>query len=193
MAGRLRTRWTGIHTDEVYFRDTAHGLLSWVVGTIFLTGMVAWFAMSAAGAGSMVAAGAANGAAQGAAQSSQSSTMDPTGYAVDTLFRSDRPDPNAASTDPRPEATRIVANSVRNGGLAPADRTYLAQLIAARTGISQQDAEKRIDDLTTQAKAAADKARAAAARASFYLFFSMLIGAFIGAVSGGIGGRLRDE
>ncbi len=25
MTGRLRTRWVGIHTDEVFFRDTAHG------------------------------------------------------------------------------------------------------------------------------------------------------------------------
>jgi membrane protein DedA with SNARE-associated domain len=25
IAGRLRTRWIGVHSDEVYFRDTAHG------------------------------------------------------------------------------------------------------------------------------------------------------------------------
>jgi hypothetical protein len=75
----------------------------------------------------------------------------------------------------------------------------LAKLIAARTGISQQDAEKRIDDTETQMKAAADKAKQAAdearkasAKASFYLFFSMLIGAFIASTAGAIGGRQRD-
>jgi hypothetical protein len=31
LAGRLRTRWASIHTDEVYFRDTAHGFLTWAV------------------------------------------------------------------------------------------------------------------------------------------------------------------
>jgi hypothetical protein len=72
----------------------------------------------------------------------------------------------------------------------------LAKLIAARTGISQQDAEKRIDDTETQmktkAKQAADEARKASAKASFYLFFSMLIGAFIASTAGAIGGRQRD-
>ena len=34
LAGRLRTKWTHVHTDEVYFRDTAHGLLVWAVGMV---------------------------------------------------------------------------------------------------------------------------------------------------------------
>jgi len=34
LAGRLRTKWTGVHTDEVYFRDTAHGFMAWAVATL---------------------------------------------------------------------------------------------------------------------------------------------------------------
>jgi hypothetical protein len=34
LAGRLRTKWTAIHTDEVYFRDTAHGFLVWAVAVV---------------------------------------------------------------------------------------------------------------------------------------------------------------
>ena len=34
LAGRLRTRWDGVHNNEVYFRDTAHGFLSWGVATL---------------------------------------------------------------------------------------------------------------------------------------------------------------
>jgi hypothetical protein len=90
--------------------------------------------------------------------------------------------------------------SAQNGRLAPDDRDYLARIAAARTGISKQDAEKRVDDTTTQAKAAADKAKEAAdearkatAKLSFYLFFSMLIGAFIASVGGAIGGQQRDD
>src|ERR1700751_2626204 len=29
LAGRLRTSWARVHTDEVFFRDTAHGVLVW--------------------------------------------------------------------------------------------------------------------------------------------------------------------
>ena len=43
-----------------------------------------------------------------------------------------------------------------------------------------------------KAKQAAEAARKATAKASFYLFFSMLIGAFIASVAGVMGGRQRD-
>jgi MFS family permease len=36
LAGRLRTRWTTIHTHEVFFRDTAHGFLAWSVATLLM-------------------------------------------------------------------------------------------------------------------------------------------------------------
>ena len=34
LAGRLRTRWTEVHTDEIYFRNTAHGFVAWAVATL---------------------------------------------------------------------------------------------------------------------------------------------------------------
>jgi hypothetical protein len=36
LAGRLRVRWHGLHTDEVLFRDTAHGLLTWATATVIM-------------------------------------------------------------------------------------------------------------------------------------------------------------
>lgn len=36
LAGRLRVRWHGLHTDEVMFRDTAHGLLTWATATVLM-------------------------------------------------------------------------------------------------------------------------------------------------------------
>ena len=120
-------------------------------------------------------------------------------YFLDTLFRRDQPDANASPQDARAEAGRILTRALASGTIDPGDRAYLAKLIAARTGISQQDAEKRIDDTVAQMKAAeektkqaADAARKASASASFYLFFSMLIGAFIASAAGAIGGRQRD-
>jgi hypothetical protein len=151
---------------------------------------------SAGRAISSVAGSAASTATQAA--TNQSSGVN--GYFLDTLFRKDQPDANAPPQDVRTEAGRIISKSIASGNLDPADRTYLAKLIAVRTGISQQDAEKRIDDTVAQMKAAeekakqaADAARKASAEASFFLFFSMLIGAFIASAAGALGGRQRDE
>src|SRR6202171_2621088 len=79
LAGRLRTRWIGVHSDEVYFRDTAHGFIAWAVGSVLGVLLVA------SPAGSLIG-GTANGVARGAATTaSQAGPMD--GY-VDTLLRS---------------------------------------------------------------------------------------------------------
>ncbi len=193
LAGRLRTKWVGVHTDEVFFRDTAHGFLAWALASIVIVAFATSSVSSAVSAAGRAVSGTASTAVQAAANQPQS------GYLIDTLFRKDQPDANASPQDSRAEAGRIVARTVANGNIDPGDRTYLAKVIAAQTGISQQDAEKRIDDTIAQAKAAEDKAKQAAdaarkvsATASFYLFFSMLIGAFIASVGGAIGGRQRD-
>ena len=196
LAGRLRTKWTGLHTDEVFFRDTAHGFLVWALASV-LVAAVATSAISSAvsTAGSAVST-VAGGATQVAADQSSVSAQ----YFTDSLFRADQPKGDASPQEATGEAGRILARSIANGNLDPSDRTYLAKLVAARTGLSQQDAEKRVDDVVAQMKAAADKAKQAAdaarkttAKASFYFFFSMLIGAFIASVAGAIGGRQRDS
>jgi hypothetical protein len=196
LAGRLRTKWTGLHTHEVFFRDTAHGFLAWALASV-LVAMVATSAISSAvsTAGSAVST-VAGGASQAAANQVSPSTQ----YLADSLFRTDQPKPDASPQQATGEAGRILARSVANGNLDPGDRTYLAKLVAARTGLSQQDAEKRVDDVVAQMKAAAEKtkeaadaARKATAKAAFYVFFSMLIGAFIASAAGAIGGRERDS
>jgi hypothetical protein len=82
MAGRLRSRWIGVHGDEVFFRDTAHGFIAWAFATAFGAVLLASLASNFLG-------GAAAGVTQGAVSSaSQAGPMD--GY-VDTLMRSDAP------------------------------------------------------------------------------------------------------
>lgn len=187
VTGRLRTRWVNVHTDEVAFRDTAHGFLTWCVATLFVA---------------MVAGFVSYGAASTGAQATATAPADPTGYAIDMLFRPapDTQPPAAANGDPRPEVARILANAVAAGSLPPADKTYLAQLVAQRTGLSQADAEKRVDEVVAQVDAAAVKAREAADAArkaglwtAFAAFLALLIGAFIAAVSASLGGHLRDD
>jgi hypothetical protein len=97
---------------------------------------------------------------------------------------------------------RIFAHAVTTGDLAANDRAYLAELIATRTGISQEEAGQRVDAAQAQikaaevkAKAAADAARKAAAEASLYTALSLLIGAFVASAAAALkclrfGGRL---
>lgn len=41
LAGRLRVRWEGLHSDEVYFRDTAHGFLTWAIALVVTVSLFA--------------------------------------------------------------------------------------------------------------------------------------------------------
>jgi hypothetical protein len=186
LAGRLRTKWTGLHTHEVFFRDTAHGFITWSVSTIIVAAFLASAASSIIGGG--VHAAAAATATSGPSQSTSALTP----YNMDTLFRSDHPDSSTGSADARAEAARIFANGVAAGDVPTADRTYLAQLVAVRTGIAQDEAQKRVDTAITEAKAAADETRKAAAATAIYTALSMLVGAFIACIAAALGGRRRD-
>jgi hypothetical protein len=199
LTGRLRTKWVGTHTHEVFFRDTAHGFVTWAVATVIGAIVLAAAASSVVGAGLRTAATVASGAAQGAANSAQiGATMN--SYDVDMLFRSPHPDANSSTTDARAETTRILAKGLTTGDVTATDRSYVAELIAARTGISQPEAQKRVDDVIAQLKVAetkaregADSARKVAAEASIFTALSMLIGAFIACAAAALGGQRRDE
>jgi hypothetical protein len=206
LAGRLRTKWANTHTHEVFFRDTAHGFITWAVATVLVVAVLTSAAASAVSGGVHAAATVASGASQGAAtaavQSSSASTSQGSPviapYNIDMLFRSPRADSSAATSDARAEAARILANGVVSGDVPSTDRTYLAELVAARTGISIEDAQKRVDTAVAQAKAAeakarqaADTARKAASEASIYTALSMLVGAFIACIAAALGGQRR--
>jgi hypothetical protein len=189
LAGRLRTRWIGTHAHEVFFRDTAQGLITWAVASVLV---------AAAIGSSIGAAGRAVGAAGRTAADGASAVLHGSAYDIDRLLRP--ADVGAPRADPKPEVARIIAHAAVTGDIPDGDHAYLAQLVAARTGITLEDAQKRVDgflsdvkDAEARAKATADAARKVAAKASIYLALSMLVGAFIASVSAALGGRLRDE
>ncbi len=186
VAGRLRSRWVGVHSDEVYFRDTAHGFIAWAFASVLGAALLASPASSLLG-------GTAAGLSQGAVSSaSQAGPMD--GY-VDTLLRSDAPasQNSANASDSRGEMVRLFTFSFRNGGeLKPTDREYVSKVVAARTGLSQADADKRVSDVVTQVKADMDAARKATAQLAFWLTASLLLGAFCASLAATEGGGLRD-
>jgi hypothetical protein len=200
IAGRLRTRWVGTHTHEVFFRDTAHGLITWAVATVLLAAVLSSSLMSGAGRAGRAVAEVAAAGAQGAMQSSGTASSPVSAYSIDKLFRSTGSADGAPSTDPRVETGHIVANAFADGNVPDADRAYLVDQVAARTGISKADAQSRVDafigtvmQAQAKLKADADAAKKAAAKTSIFLALSMLVGAFIASVAAALGGRLRDE
>lgn len=212
VAGRLRTKWADVHGDEIYFRDTAHGFLTWalsaVVSAALLGSAIATLASGAAKAGASVAAGAGTAitatAAAGAGAGASGGGMDRAGdYFTDLLLRSERPDATGDRAAARAEVGRIVAMSLARGEMTAADRDYVSKVIAAQAQIDPaaaqqrveqtiQNARKAAEDAKQKAREAADQARKAAAAFALWGFASMLIGAFVASLCATWGGRRRD-
>jgi hypothetical protein len=188
LTGRLRTKWVGVHIHEVYFRDTAHGFLAWGLATVLS-------AAALTSATTNIVGTASTGLVQATSPATARSSS-PIDLIVDRLFRSDRAANQAGEdpTAPRAEIGRLLTASLRAGGdLVPADRTYVAQVVAQSTGLSQADAERRVSEVITQAKVTADNSRKAAMKLSLWLTASMLIGAFAASLAATEGGMLRDR
>lgn len=179
LAGRLRTKWVQVHTDEVYFRDTAHGLLVWAVGLVVTVSLLATAATTLAG-----------GAAQRPGTSSRTSETS-SDYFVDTLLRSNNPPANDAAQ--HGEVAGIFAHSLALKQLAPADEAYLSQLVSAKTGLSKPEADKRVAEAFGDAQQTADQTRKALAHLSLWIFVALLGGAFFASFAATIGGKQRDH
>jgi hypothetical protein len=210
LTGRLRTKWVGIHTDETYFRDTAHGFMAWALATLIMVFVLGSALSAAIGTGvqsaSTIASGAAIGASAGASTNADGSSVSgATSYFVDTLFRPSDPARLAApgaegDATAAAQASRILIAGAAAGDLSADDKTYLGQLVAARTGLSEADATARVDAVIAQAKEAkvkaqeaADTARKAAATFSLVGALSMIVGAFIASAAAALGGKQRDD
>jgi hypothetical protein len=203
LAARLRSKWVGAHAHEVFFRDTAHGFVAWAFATLL-----------SASALSSVTGYLANGTAASVAgtASSANRSVNPAEVYVDRLFRpattaqpasAPLSSPGAGNnlatpsgTSPnqsRAEVQRLWSASFQdNQDFSNTDKTYVTQVVAMRTGMSQADAEKRLNDVITEAKSAADEARKVAAKLSFWLTAAMLFGAFAASLAAVEGGSLRD-
>jgi hypothetical protein len=188
VTGRLRTKWTRLHTHEVFFRDTAHGLITWATATLLVS--VATAIIAAAAAGSAMHATTAAAA------------IDP--YDVDTLLRPASADSQSAanavaSNEIRMQTTRILTSGLVKGDVPAGDQAYLAQAVGIEARVSPADAQTRVDAIVAKVKSdhdqalrAADTARKAAQSASIFTAFAMLLGAFIACIAAALGGRRRD-
>lgn len=214
IAGRLRPQWATVHSSERYFRDSAHGLVTWAVATIAVATILG---------GAMTAVIGATGAGLTMAGSQ------PADVYVDALLRTNpatervaaQPAPadtqqttapvessqvapqlqggqlaagNATAPVNRASIARILAPAmIKGGSVTTPDRTYLTQLVAARTGLPEAEARQRVDQTIAQAQAAADRARKSSAAFAFWLAFALLAGALSASLAAIEGGSLRNR
>ena len=182
VAGRLRERWhQSAHNDVVEFRDGTHGVVAWAIAVV-ITGLVA--AASAA----VIASREVQPATSPIATTSEPLIA----YELDRLFRAGQRPFEGDLTYTRTEAGRILLTATGRRGIAPEDRTYLVRLVATRTGISQPDAERRVDEAIAGATTAVRKARRGAVILAFATAVSLLVGAATAWYASCVGGRHRD-
>ncbi|WP_029147343.1 membrane protein [Methylophilus sp. 5] len=216
LTGRLRVKWADAPADEVYFRDTAHGFLAWSVATLATAALLTTTVGAIVNSGVQAASHVVGGAVQAVAMTSNGSPgakpdrashkKQDTAYFIDALFRKNT-DSHAAATieqaPPSAEVTRIFAHANALQSLPDDDARYLAQLISTHTGLAEQEAGKRVNEIyaamqsaakeaDTKAAEVADKARKASVYMTLWLFVSLLIGAFSASLAATWGGRCRD-
>jgi hypothetical protein len=225
ITGRMRRPIDGATQHEVHVRDGVHGLVVWALAVVIGTSLATFSLSSAVTTSSLSSAvkGAADPSKSGASATSPNAglSLDQMGYEIDALFRNDaavaptRTAPTGKNASaavgaaaasvatletPREEVSRILAMTAANGAMSKDDRAYLAHVVTSRAGLSQADAEKRLDTLSEQMKTSADKMRAAtevARKSGILLAFlataSMVLGAAAAWWGAGVGGRHRDE
>jgi hypothetical protein len=191
LAGRLRTKWVDVHTDEVYFRDTAHGFIAWCVALVM---SAAFLGAAAAGMVGASATATTRAASNSGAASADTAALEANRYYIDSLFRGGRAANGTEDTAYKAEAAAVFAHTIANrAAISPDDRNYVADLITARTGISHSEAETRVNDVFERDLASVDQARKSVAHSLYWLFVALLLGAFTASFAATMGGHRRDH
>ncbi len=186
IAGRLRRRVGDATEHEVDVRDGAHGLLVWATGVV-----VASILLMLGVTGAVGATAVAN-----RSETTFSDSASITAFTVDALLR---PDANAPQTSPenaaslRDELARLLTYGMTDGELGADDKTYAAQAISRHTGMTQTEAQTRIDTVLADARETANDARKIALLIGFLTAAALLVGAASAAWAATLGGRHRDR
>ncbi len=191
VTGRLRTLWHGTHPHEAYFRDTAHGLITWGVATLVGAAVIG-------SAGAAITGGASREAARYAVNDGGGAFTDRLfDYDAATVAKAQGGQDTASMTrgynGDRAAASRALATASMPGHVMTADeRQRLAVMVSARTGMALPDADKRVAAVEADARNAAETARRVAMMLSFWLAASMLAGALASCLAAWEGGAVRD-
>jgi hypothetical protein len=190
LAGRLRHLWLGTHPHEAFFRDTAHGLITWAVATVASVALLGAATSSLTGT-------AVRGAGMAAARDGSAVLTDQLfayDYVAVSKAQGNLPNTGIARdyNGDRAVAARLLGRLATQRDLTTDERQNLAVIVAARTGLSLPDAEKRVAAVEADARAAADTARRVGMMLSFWLAASLLAGALAASLAAWEGGAIRD-
>jgi hypothetical protein len=188
VAGRMRRRVGDATEQESDVRDGVHGLTVWGLGVL----IAAAFALAGISGVAMTGAKAIGGAAS--ASASDQARSDPLGYTVDAMFRANDPSRAGGDTEAaKREVARILARGTTGQPISDDDKAYVGRLVSARTGLSQDEATRRVDDSLAKAKETANAARKAAIITGFVLAAALLAAAAAAWFAAIMGGRHRDQ
>ena len=181
LAGRTSFGLAASDSTEIEHRDGLHGLAAWALAVVLGVALAALL-------GSATLTRSGNNVS-----SARTSAAEPLlSYELDRLFRPSRRPANADLSQERSEAGRILLTSSSHSGMSSEDRTYLAQLVAATTGLAGPEAEKRVDGVIASSQSAIAKSRRSSVILAFSVATALLLGAVIAWAAAGIGGRHRD-
>jgi hypothetical protein len=181
IAGRTSVAPAASDVDEIEHRDGLHGLATWALAVVLGVGLAALL-----GSASLTRSNSNM-------SSARTSAAEPLlSYEIDRLFRPLRRAANVDLSQERAEAGRILLTSSSHSGMSNEDRSYLAQLVAANTGLAGPEAEKRVDGAIANSRAAIAKSRRSSVILAFSVAAALLLGAVIAWAAAGIGGRHRD-
>jgi membrane protein YqaA with SNARE-associated domain len=182
IAGRMRRRYDPGELPE--FQDGMHGLLVWGIATL-LAGLIAAIALPLLPRTPGVAAATPNATSSVPGESVIA-------FELDRLFRGSERRTGGDLTYDRAEAARILLTTSSHTGMDPTDRTYLARLIAADTGTSGPDAERRVDEVAARVRQDISRARSSAVILAFMAGVAALLGAIVAWAAAISAGRYRD-
>jgi hypothetical protein len=181
IAGRTRTASVASHVSEIEHRDGLHGLAAWALAVVLGTLLAA------------LVGSAALTRSSGSLSAARTSAAEPLlSYELDRLFRPARRAANVDLAPERAEAGRILLTSSSHSGMANDDRAYLAQMVAATTGLAPPDAEKRADAAIANAQTAIARSRRSTVILAFSVAAALLLGAVTAWAAAAVGGRHRD-
>lgn len=201
IAGRMRVAWSDAAAEEVQFRDGVHGLLVWALGIVMAMVLAFVAASATVRSGSQVAAGAAG---------NENAALSPV---IDMLFGATMPPPEAPvnpagtpqgvapaigergtvpESDVRAMVARTLVAAAGSGQLTPAQKRTLGQVVSERTGVSQPEAERRVDQAFKDGMNAIEMARRAAVLAALVTVTALLVGLLAAWYAAKNGGRHRD-
>lgn len=207
LAGRLRSKWTELDVNEAHFRDTAHGLTTWALSTLLAVVVLTSSISSILGAGVKAGASVVGGGAQAVSSMVDTDKLSELGtsYLTDSLLRANpsATDVERASDEVRKELSTLIVRNLSDGDLSEADIQYAAKLVAKYTGLTEAEAQVRIQSTLGKAKQmaataktsaleAVEAARKSAAYSALWMFAALMCGAFFASLMATFGGRQRD-